>query len=188
MKKIEQSGKKEMYQRTAKVSLEQADRRLKHQINIALGRAQGCLENRVPFKMGGKTPDGLDCSGLVEHCYPRVLPQGTEKQFEKLKKWLFFEHDMKYTEEGDIVFFAEKERPDVIAHVGIVLAKKGENITIIHSSELRGGVVRDTFSYVQNILREYFAKAVGKIRPFLFRCFLEDELNREVKNADREVT
>jgi len=175
-----------MYELTAKTAISEAHCRLKSQINIAISRAQECIENNVPYVYGGKTPDGLDCSGLITYCFPRLLPDGTEKQFNHLKLWIFSGQDISFVDVCDLVYFAEKTTSHVVSHVGVIEKVSPYNATIIHSTPARGGVVRDEFDFVKNAFREtYFALGIAKIRPFLFRCFLKDEINKELKHDTR---
>jgi len=175
-----------MYDLTMKLAFQEAHRRVDHQIRRAISRARSCLDTHVPYLMGGKTPDGLDCSGLITHCVPRVLPEGVQKQFEHLRKWMFVGDEIKYIDMGDIIFFAEKTSNNKISHVGIVEKTINTNVLIIHSSEYQKGVVRDIFDTKQNSFREsYLVVGVAKLRPFLFRCFLKDEINKEVGLANR---
>lgn len=167
---------------TAKAAIASAYQRLENQLNIAILRAQECLKNKVPYVYGGKTPDGLDCSGLITHCIPRVFPDGTENQFKHLAFWIFDGKDLRYIDVCDIVFFAKKTNPQSVSHVGIVEKVRSDSATIIHSSQSKNGVIRDEFDFIQNIFRKtYVSVGVAKIRPFLFRCFLKDEINRELK-------
>ena len=159
--------------------------RVTEQIKSALAGAKACVDGKVPYMLGGNTLEGMDCSGLIKYCYSGLLPKGLWEQSEALKQWMFVERDIRYTEEGDIVFFAEKTPPNNdISHNGIVERVNGNNAVVIHASETRGRVVRDDFARIENLFREtYFAKSVGKVRLFLFRLFLEEEINRMVKNA-----
>src|SRR5690349_3842069 len=127
-----------MWERTAQTLFDHAKRRLDHQIDLALSRAYNCLGRRVPYVFGGKSPDGFDCSGLVTHCFPRVLPDGVEKQAEWLAKWLFHAPDLHLAEPGDLVFFSEAGSIQ-LSHVGIVDARITVlESNILHSSERLG--------------------------------------------------
>ncbi len=175
-----------MYEITAKMAISEAKRRAEDQIRSTISRAQLCVKNKISYSFGEKNPDiGLDCSGLVTYCVPgELLPNGVEKQFRHLALWIFKGEDIYYIDVGDLVFFAKKNKPEIVSHVGIIEKVNLHSTTIIHSSELRGGVVRDKFNLVQNTFREdYLILGIAKIYPFLFRYFLKDEINKEKKDA-----
>ena len=79
----------------------------------------------VPYKLGGSTLRGIDCSAFVKKIYEIFnikLPRTTREQFSVGKK---VEKDQ--LEEGDLVFF---KRRGNIAHVGIYI---GDN-QFVHAS------------------------------------------------------
>lgn len=80
----------------------------------------------VPYRLGGSTLKGIDCSAFVKKIYEIFnihLPRTTREQF-CIGKWI--EKDK--LEEGDLVFF--KTRRVTNAHVGIYI---GEN-KFVHAS------------------------------------------------------
>lgn len=81
----------------------------------------------VPYKYGGTTPKGFDCSGFVQYVYKKsgiVLPR-TVSQMEKVLR------KTKSPLKGDIVIF---HKP---LHTGIYLG----NGKFIHASSSRGVVI-----------------------------------------------
>ena len=92
----------------------------------------------VPYKYGGNSKRGVDCSGLVVQVYKQVyginLQRSSnliyEKNCNKIKK-----NDLK---EGDLVFFSTG-RSKKINHVGIYLAKD----KFVHASSSRGVIMSD---------------------------------------------
>lgn len=69
----------------------------------------------TPYRWGGSTPAGFDCSGLVQHVYGEVgldLPRNSADQARTGRK-----ADLRELEPGDLIFFRIDR--NVISHVGI---------------------------------------------------------------------
>lgn len=101
----------------------------------------------VPYKLGGSTLKGIDCSALVKKIYEVFniqLPRTTREQFSVGKKV-----EKNQLEEGDLVFFRESGNR---AHVGIYV---GEN-QFVHASSYSREVkidYLDTPYYSKRFLR-----------------------------------
>jgi cell wall-associated NlpC family hydrolase len=68
-----------------------------------------------PYRYGGDTPSGFDCSGLVVYSYGQFdikLPRNSYKQYKKSKP--IYERDL---QPGDLVFF--RTTSSFVSHVGI---------------------------------------------------------------------
>jgi probable lipoprotein NlpC len=104
----------------------------------------------TPYKYGGTTRAGMDCSGLLINSFRAVnvsLPRSSEAQ-SKVGK----EVEMSELEPGDLVFFATGKRKREVTHVGLVTERKGkDNIKFIHSSSSLGVVETNLFA-------EYYQK------------------------------
>jgi D-gamma-glutamyl-meso-diaminopimelic acid endopeptidase CwlS/peptidoglycan endopeptidase LytE len=71
----------------------------------------------VPYKSGGTTPAGFDCSGFTMFVYQKAgykLPRSTKAQYDYLKP-------IKVPKKGDLVFFDIDGNG--ISHVGIYLGE-----------------------------------------------------------------
>jgi hypothetical protein len=171
---------------TVKAAFQVARGLLKNQIDTTIKRADDYLLRRVPYLLGGKTPDGLDCSGLITQCYPLFLPDGAQKQFEHLKRWLFINSDICFADRGDLAFFANKNDPQNVSHVGIVTEIINRRVFVIHSSEKLKAVSKNELHLDHNEFRiDYICVGIAKMELFLFHWFLEDEINKEAGSGYR---
>jgi cell wall-associated NlpC family hydrolase len=101
---------------------------------------------KAPYRWGGNTASGIDCSGFVKQVYGRAgieLPR-TAKEQHAIGKGIKRMNDLKY---GDVVFFAMKKRKekflffftryknaDLPTHNGIYL----RDYVFVHASSSQG--------------------------------------------------
>ena len=114
------------------------------QVNEVIGTAR--TFTGTPYKYGGMTRSGLDCSGLTINAYRAInlsLPRQAEDQAtvgEKVKK-------KAQLKPGDLVFFATGKKRRQITHVGIVTEVKAkDNVKFIHASTSLGVVETNLYS------------------------------------------
>lgn len=90
----------------------------------------------TPYRAGGNSKHGTDCSGLVSQIYRKTyrihLPRNTSGQLKESNKI-----SRRNLREGDLVFFTSRTSRKKVAHVGIYL-KDGK---FIHASTSRGVIV-----------------------------------------------
>ncbi|MCL6258669.1 C40 family peptidase [Aquiflexum sp. TKW24L] len=104
----------------------------------------------TPYRYGGTTRSGMDCSALVYHSFYSVginLPRNSAAQSKEGKKV-----SGKNFEKGDVLFFATGKKKNQVSHAGIVTDTSKGNIIFIHSSTSLG-VTED------NLSQSYWTKA-----------------------------
>lgn len=90
----------------------------------------------VPYRTGGDSKRGTDCSGLASQLYKKVyrtkLSRNTDTQKQESNKIV-----KRNLREGDLVFFTSSRSGKRVAHVGIYL----KDDKFIHASTSQGVIV-----------------------------------------------
>ncbi len=107
----------------------------------------------VPYKYGGKTKSGIDCSNftstLYSNIYNKSLTGSSSSIFDQCKTI-----SKSNLEEGDLVFF--KIDGDKISHIGVYL----QNNKFVHATTKKGVMIDDLD---EAYYKKYFYKA-GRLK------------------------
>ncbi len=112
----------------------------------------------VPYKYGGTTKRGFDCSGFTSYVYERnavEIPRTSRAQEDFMDRV-----SIKQLQPGDFVFFRPNKVGNVF-HVALVVNNDRSGLTVIHATSSRG-VVKENISQ-----SSYWTKNTGQVAVFL---------------------
>ena len=143
-------------ERTARIKFKRKNRKGEDpQIEKVISTARSY--RGTPYKYGGMTRIGIDCSGLLYQSFSAIdyeLPRNSTAQSQ-----IGPSISEKELQKGDLVFFGPSRGSNQITHVGLVteVDKPKEQVTFIHSSTRLGVIEDNLYSGYWNGL---FIKAV----------------------------
>lgn len=108
----------------------------------------------TPYKYGGTTEQGMDCSGLVYTSFLQEnipLPRSSRHMAKEGERLSLDEVNI-----GDLLFFETDKNKKVINHVGLVVEIQPGQIFFIHSSSSRGVMIS---SLAENYWFDHFVMA-----------------------------
>lgn len=132
---------------------ESQSKRKRKKINAVISEARTYIG--TPYRYGGTSKSGIDCSGLMCNCYQTVnvqLPRTSKDQskYGRSKNW-------DTIRPGDIVFFKFKDNGSKWYHSGMITYAEKDDIRFIHASSSRGVVE-------SSLMQDYYKKNVKKFR------------------------
>lgn len=93
----------------------------------------------TPYKYGGNSKKGMDCSGLVYTSYMKEnikLPRTSGAMALQGKPI-----SLSQAQSGDLLFFGTSKNRKVVNHVGLVVESSPEELLFIHSTTSRGVII-----------------------------------------------
>ncbi len=112
----------------------------------------------VPYKYGGMTKRGMDCSGLIHTSFKQrkvEIPRTSREMYAKS-----FDISLSKVKRGDLLFFKTSRKKGKVNHVGLVTSIKNGDIHFIHSTSSRGVIVTSLYN-------DYWKKAFIKAKRIL---------------------
>jgi len=113
----------------------------------------------TPYKFGGTTKSGMDCSGLVFTSFKKINVNLPRVSYDMSKKGKAV--NLRGIKPGDLVFFkTSKKSHKPVNHVGVVSKSSNGRIRFIHSSSSKGVIESSldnpywnkTFKFAKRIL------------------------------------
>ncbi|WP_420580750.1 C40 family peptidase [Reichenbachiella sp.] len=109
----------------------------------------------TPYKYGGTSKTGIDCSALMQNSYAQAgykIPRTAKEQSKYGKKVSW-----NGIRQGDIVFFKFKNKREKWYHSGMITSVTPDGTYFIHTSSSRGVVISD-------LNADYYKKNIKSIR------------------------
>ncbi|MDR2010070.1 MAG: C40 family peptidase [Bacteroidales bacterium] len=138
------------------------------QINDIIDFAENFIG--TPYKYGGTSPSGFDCSGFIMYIFQNnnVNMPRTIDDMVKISNKV----DKDNVQPGDLVFFKGRNlSSNSIGHVALVTEKTKDGFKMIHSSTSKGVIINDfeqyeywksRYLFAARIKEEYFQQLTQK--------------------------
>lgn len=110
----------------------------------------------TPYRYGGSTLKGVDCSGMVAQIYKQVYGKDLERNTSNMEEKNCRKIPKGHLKTGDLVFFNTSKKKKGINHVGLFL----KNGYFIHASTSKGVII-------SNLKEDYYHrtwKQGGKVK------------------------
>ena len=111
----------------------------------------------TPYRYGGNSRNGIDCSSLIQQSYAKIgikLPRTAQEQAKVGNK-----KGKGSIRPGDIVYFEFKQKREKWWHTGMVTYAEKGIIKFVHASSSRG-VVEDTYNDYYKKHTKYFRRVI----------------------------
>ena len=108
----------------------------------------------TPYKYGGITHKGMDCSGLVHTAFKKRNVHIPRTSYLMYNKGVSI--PLRQVKRGDLLFFRTSKSNRRVNHVGLVTSVDGQNVKFIHSTSSKGVIVTSLRS---NYWNKAFVKA-----------------------------
>ncbi|CAL2083435.1 C40 family peptidase [Tenacibaculum sp. 190524A02b] len=93
----------------------------------------------TPYKYGGLTRKGMDCSGLIYTSFKQRnidLPRSSRLMYTK-----GYPISLRQVKRGDLLFFKTSRKSGSVNHVGLVTSVKKGDVRFIHATSSKGVLV-----------------------------------------------
>lgn len=136
---------------------------------------------RTPYRRGGMSRKGMDCSGLTATIYKNVFGIKLQRRSRDMSKIDVEDLSKDQLNPGDLVFFSTSRRSKGINHVGVYLG----NNHFVHASISRGVII-------SNLDEPYYKRAWvkgGRVKEGseIFENILEIETNYNDNHKIEEI-
>ena len=131
------------------------NKKKQNKITLATKHAKSFIG--TPYKYGGNSKNGIDCSSLIQQSYAKIgikMPRTAKEQAKVGNKKIEGR-----VRPGDIVYFKFKQKREKWWHTGMITYVDQKKIKFVHASSSRG-VVEDTYNDYYKKHTKYFRRVI----------------------------